>query len=652
MAFHHQLFRVALSVLLFPLSINRNGALAWNYQENGADWTQLGLCNGLGSHTAQSPIDLPIQAPVESATNLYLKYPKLSSPVQLYNNEKSMAMTMPESYTAGFGVGENFGVLSGDNADVYRLWQVSFHAPSEHTLNGIRYPLEMQMMHQRVNGEADLAVVVVLFEAAPDATNNFLDVVLAEGLPQNAWDEVMINDNSATGADDATISHLELNFGAVAGGSGYFSYEGSLTVPPCETGVKYYIRQQPIAADPTAHIEPFASALSNLCPPNGNYRAISAASSAYSSVKMISSIDVILSPDSKARPHPLQVNPAAVSAAMDRYYANVLQNAEDISVLGVDDSMALRDAKTQYHLAMMDNQAASAAKLAAEMQLTEASNNYNNAAGYVEQIDFKWKLIAANDAMAAATTAMGAANHALAEVIHTSGKIYIEEKGLSPTYEVSTASTVATESDPDLVLQYSPLVSLPRGSDASPFSPSADSVAESSVRVGSGVVGSGTPLQNGMKIAPNLKQPDGAAGQVPIPSLVRRTTTTAAPTTTPPPMQMVLKLPIQFGSIVDMPAFQTELSETVATSMGIDPARVEVSEVRPAIMYPSADGTSTEAAPPPAVAASSPASASVAASPAAAVFMHWRSTGHEAPRRQRQRQERRHQPGLLRRLMR
>lgn len=649
MACHQPSMRRSLFAALFTLAVFRHFVSAWNYEEHGADWTQFGVCNGLGSHTAQSPIDMPIRALEDTATNLYLKYPKLSSSVQLYNNEKSMAMTMPESYTAGFGVGENFGVLSNDNADVYRLWQVHFHSPAEHTLNGIRYPLEMQMMHQRVSGDADLAVVVVLFEAVPDATNNFLDVVLGEGLPQNAWDEVTINNNVEGGGEDATITNLELNFGAVAGGSGYFTYEGSLTVPPCETGVKYYIRQQPIAADPAAHIEPFSSALSNLCPPNGNYRAIGAASSAYASIRMISSIDVILSPDDKAQPRPLQANPAAVNAALDAYYRSVLQNAEDINVMSVGDSTALRDAKESYHRAMMNTEAARMAKLSAEMKLNEASTNYNNAKGYVEQIDFKWKLIAANDAMSAASTGLGSAEDNLAVVIRNSGALYIRETGLSPTptYGASAGAKATTESDPDLVLQYSPLVSLPRGPDASPFSPNADSVAESAVRVGSGVAGSGTPLQNGMKIAPNLRQPDGAAGQVPIPSLVRRTTTTAAPTTTPPPMQVSLKLPIQYNSIADMPALQSELAATVAVSMGIDASRVEVAEVRPTVMYPSADGTGSRAAPPPAGAASSPAAA--AASPAAAVFMEWRSAARGAQRRKR---ERRHEPGLLRRLMR
>jgi carbonic anhydrase len=53
----------------------------------------------------------------------------------------------------------------------YNFLQFHFHSPSEHTLDGKQYPLEVHFVHQKV-GASDLAVFGMLFDYDPDNNAN------------------------------------------------------------------------------------------------------------------------------------------------------------------------------------------------------------------------------------------------------------------------------------------------------------------------------------------------------------------------------------------------------------------------------------------------------------------------------------------------
>ena len=80
---------------------------------------------------------------------------------------------------------------------LYSSLQVHYHTPSEHTINGMHYDLEMHMVHQfsdmaemykpnntedtmyYINESShDLAVIGVLFYEDPDATEDVFDHLL------------------------------------------------------------------------------------------------------------------------------------------------------------------------------------------------------------------------------------------------------------------------------------------------------------------------------------------------------------------------------------------------------------------------------------------------------------------------------------------
>ncbi|MEM9301161.1 MAG: carbonic anhydrase family protein [Pseudomonadota bacterium] len=134
----------------------------------------------------------------------------------------------------------------------YDLVQFHFHAPSEHTVDGRHYPMEMHLVHQAVDGS--LAVVGVFIE---DGDHNAAFDTIWENLPTTAGEMAHLED-VAMNVDDA----LPVD-------NGDWRYEGSLTTPPCTEGVRWVVMQQPIEFD-TAQIDRFRAIFS------GNNRPVQA----------------------------------------------------------------------------------------------------------------------------------------------------------------------------------------------------------------------------------------------------------------------------------------------------------------------------------------------------------------------------------------
>jgi carbonic anhydrase len=110
----------------------------------------------------------------------------------------------------------------------YELKQFHFHSPSEHTVNGQHYPMEVHLVHQNEAGE--LLVVGLLFE---------------EGGHNDKMDQ--LPSFRAARGDDSQSTPFDYN-DLVLEREKYFLYNGSLTTPPCTEGVSWVVMQQPITA--------------------------------------------------------------------------------------------------------------------------------------------------------------------------------------------------------------------------------------------------------------------------------------------------------------------------------------------------------------------------------------------------------------------
>ena len=120
----------------------------------------------------------------------------------------------------------NSSIRIGDQK--YELLQFHFHTPSEHTIEGEAYAMELHLVHRNSSGE--YAVVGVLMDVGQK--NSLLKTIWSH-IPEegevNSVDSVFINPNSFLPRDLA-----------------HYTYAGSLTTPPCSENVSWYLMRKPI----------------------------------------------------------------------------------------------------------------------------------------------------------------------------------------------------------------------------------------------------------------------------------------------------------------------------------------------------------------------------------------------------------------------
>lgn len=210
---------------------HRESTPHWSYSgANGpAQWGRLSpefaQCD---SGKAQSPINL---------TNLVegnlppLEFSYVNSASNITHNGHTVQVNYPT------------GNLLSVGEKTYQLVQVHFHAPSENTLSGVRFPMEGHWVHADEAG--NLAVVAVMFVAS--RPNSRLASLWTQ-LPRRAGDTFRLRASNA--ADALLPKRLS-----------YYRFDGSLTTPPCSEGVKWMVLRQPVQVS-RGQIAQFQAALS------------------------------------------------------------------------------------------------------------------------------------------------------------------------------------------------------------------------------------------------------------------------------------------------------------------------------------------------------------------------------------------------------
>ena len=203
--------------------------------ENPTNWNELSpswaVCE---SGTKQSPIDIKSSSLVGALTsilteNIQFNYQSLTNfPVQ--NNGHTIQVNYP--YPSG-----NSTITIGGKT--YTLKQFHLHTHSEHLIDGEAAALELHLVHQ--NDQGELAVVGVMIENGSE--NSALKTVF-DNMPEET------GTNTAIGTINAS-SFLPSD-------RSYYSYEGSLTTPPCSEGVKWFVLKKPIQAS-QAQIDAFTN---------------------------------------------------------------------------------------------------------------------------------------------------------------------------------------------------------------------------------------------------------------------------------------------------------------------------------------------------------------------------------------------------------
>ena len=207
-------------------AVPATGAPVWHYEgaEGPANWGKLSPAfAACGEGRAQSPVDIsnPSRG---TASDLRLTFPPAALRIAHHehiadgiNNGHTIQINYPAADTLNLG----------DSS--YQLVQYHFHGPSEHTVNGTHFPMEMHFVHKAADGR--LAVVAVFI--ASGQANAAFEPIWAN-LPKQKGVETHY---PAVKVDvDALLPTVRTSY----------RYDGSLTTPPCSEGVKWILMTTPI----------------------------------------------------------------------------------------------------------------------------------------------------------------------------------------------------------------------------------------------------------------------------------------------------------------------------------------------------------------------------------------------------------------------
>jgi carbonic anhydrase len=195
----------------------------WDYgpDHGPAHWSSLDPANATcASGTRQSPIDIVpgdvARAAAAGVTELRAVHRDHAADV--VHNGHTVQVNDPGAETL---------TIAGQP---YTLVQYHFHSPSENTVAGRRFPLEMHLVHRSSGGA--LAVLGVLVE---EGAENPAFAPLWSRLPRQAGEEIH-------------LEHVSVDVDAMLPRErAAWRFDGSLTTPPCTEGVTWLVFARPVA---------------------------------------------------------------------------------------------------------------------------------------------------------------------------------------------------------------------------------------------------------------------------------------------------------------------------------------------------------------------------------------------------------------------
>jgi len=172
-------------------------------------------CNG----NAQSPIDIPPRKMRSTAQTLFSKLSVYYVPVRMgaygHGTEKYARVQRGEAKIA---VGRQ----------EYQLKRVTIKSPSEHTISGKRFAMELQFLHTSTFNPTDHAVISAMYQVNPNPTE-----------PGNVFVQAAID------AHKTKTTNYTDPLDGLPENTRYFHYEGSLTSPPCTQQTQWYVMSEP-----------------------------------------------------------------------------------------------------------------------------------------------------------------------------------------------------------------------------------------------------------------------------------------------------------------------------------------------------------------------------------------------------------------------
>jgi carbonic anhydrase len=174
----------------------------------------------------ESPIDIVDAQPADLAP---IRFDYKLAPLKVIDN----GHTIQFNYEPGSNITINGTVLP--------LVQFHFHHVSENEINGQKYDMELHFVH--MDSAANRTAVVAVFIKSG-----------AENAPlRDLWSHIPREKGKEVDYKKVVINAADL----LPGDQNYYTFDGSLTIPPCKEGVTWFVLKTPVEASP-AQIAAFA----------------------------------------------------------------------------------------------------------------------------------------------------------------------------------------------------------------------------------------------------------------------------------------------------------------------------------------------------------------------------------------------------------
>ena len=218
---HIQNFFLSVLLNLFYLIIKAN-ATAYDYKNGGNDW--VGQC---ASGLKQSPINIDTaSAKFFQSTYFYLINSNQSN-FNILNSTNEFTVLSDNLGDVFFYLPDTSSSPVNQDSD-YVIKNISIHAPSEHLINNKSFDLEIQILSQFKSGQLNYSYHMLSLLCTVDDTSDDTDSFF-QNILNNTKEALDIN---------TLVFQDQTNFKT-------FVYEGSLTVPPCNENIIWFVQRTP-----------------------------------------------------------------------------------------------------------------------------------------------------------------------------------------------------------------------------------------------------------------------------------------------------------------------------------------------------------------------------------------------------------------------
>lgn len=216
---------------------------SWSYG-NVLDWTKVP--DSTCTKEQQSPIDvISLHAKGDDSLHVlqYNNQPSCRT-AYLQSDGSTWVVKYKDYETCGFEMHVTFKERK------YYAKQVQFHTPSEHSVDGMFFDMEAQVVHE--DWEGNTLIIAILMQVNGQE-NGFLKRI-TPGMPSE------VGESMYTAV--ASLNPYRTLFPPL-GSRHYYTYNGSTTAPPCDTGVQWIVFDTPIGLAMEQRTE-YRAAVSNV----------------------------------------------------------------------------------------------------------------------------------------------------------------------------------------------------------------------------------------------------------------------------------------------------------------------------------------------------------------------------------------------------